>query len=322
MPIEHIAMVGASSYGVYAVDQQHWAYTSDEHAVWREVQSRNSALIAQYGHRMHPAYLQGMRSLALPACIPAIEDINRRLAPTGWRTLCVDGYIPTAAYVGLMSANIFPVSRTLRRAEHIDFAPGPDFVHDVLGHLPMLFSAEYREFLRRLAGVMSRAMSNALDAEFYEAGRAMAAVRTDPSSSAIEIALVEGRMRNVIAAIADDPSELTHLRRLYVWSIEFGLLGNCDSFSIHGAALLSSPTEFRVACEGAARVHPFSLDIIQHENAFSDVLDQYFVAPDFEQMDKVLADYEARMLQQNMDPRRSEVRELSQTSKKSRSRNA
>lgn len=323
MAHDHIAIAEAPpSYARYFIDQQHAAYTTAEHAVWRQVLSRNASLIENYAHRMHPDYVGGMRALALPAHIPTIEDINRGLEPTGWRIVCVDGYIPTAAYVGMMSASIFPVSRMVRRAEHIDFAPAPDFVHDVLGHLPMLFSSQYREFLRRIAGVMSKAVPNALDAEFYEAGRAIAAARGAASPSAADIASADGRMERVIAAIAADPSELTHLRRMYVWSIEFGLLGDCNSYSIHGAALLSSPTEFRLVCDGAPSVRPFSLDVVQHENAFSDVLSQYFVARDFAQLDEVLTNYEHRMLQHVMEPRRSEVRELSKSTNKRRSPHA
>lgn len=323
MAHDNVAEAGAPpSHSQHFIDQRHSSYTTAEHDVWRQVLSRNASMIAQYAHRMHPDYVQGMRSLALPSHIPAIEDINRCLAPTGWKTVCVDGYIPSAAYVGLMSASIFPVSRMVRRAEHIDFAPAPDFVHDVLGHLPMLFSIEYRNFLRRIASVMSRAVPNALDTDFYDAGRAIAAARGAPSASAIDIASADSRMQRVIAAIAADPSELTHLRRMYVWSVEFGLLGDCNGFSVHGAALLSSPTEFRLVCDGAPRLHPFSLDVIQHENAFSDVLSQYFVARDFAQLDEVLTDYERRMLQHDMEPRRSEVRELSKTTNKRRSRHA
>jgi phenylalanine-4-hydroxylase len=130
--------------GAHFVDQRHSSYASAAHDVWREVLARNAALIERYRERMHPAYVGGMRALALPTEVPRIEDLNERLVPTGWKTVCVDGYIPTSAYVGLMSESIFPISRTVRRAEHIDFAPEPDLVHDVLGHLPMLFCAEYR----------------------------------------------------------------------------------------------------------------------------------------------------------------------------------
>ena len=301
---------GAVFHCGHFVDQRHAAYTPAAHEVWREVLARNAALIAQYGARMHPAYAKGMQDLALPNRVPRIEELNERLTATGWRTVCVDGYIPSSAYVGLMSESIFPISRTVRRAEHIDFAPEPDLVHDVLGHLPMLFCADYRAYLQRLATVMSGADSNGLDDEFFATVRSLAATRSRTGSLPCEIEEADARMQQVIRRIRENTSELTHLRRLYVWSVEFGLLGSSDNFSIHGAALLSSPAEFRTVCAGTPTLRLFGMDVIDRENAFSDVLNQYFVARDFAHLEEVLSSYEQRMLQHRARSCASEIREL------------
>ena len=85
---------GAATSG-HLVDQQHSAYPARAHAVWRAVRARNATLITEYGHRMNPAYLEGIRALELPAYVPQIEQLNRRLLRTGWRTVCVDGCNPS-----------------------------------------------------------------------------------------------------------------------------------------------------------------------------------------------------------------------------------
>jgi phenylalanine-4-hydroxylase len=85
------------------------------------------------------------------------------------------------------------------------------------------------------------------------------------------------------------------LRRIYVWSVEFGLLGDAENFCAHGAALLSSPEEFRATRAGHARTLPYSSQALRHENAFSEVLTGYFVARDFAQYLEVLAEYETTM---------------------------
>ena len=54
---------------------------------------------------------------------------------------------------------------------------------------------------------------------------------------------------------------------MYLWSIEFGLMGNPSAFWVYGAALLSSPTEFRAVCEAPSRVRPYSLEVIDHDIA-------------------------------------------------------
>jgi phenylalanine-4-hydroxylase len=294
----------------YLVDQHYTSYEASAHDVWRKVLARNERLISEYREWMHPAYVEGMQALALPRRIPRTEELNERLEPTGWKVVSVDGYIPSEAYVALMSCGIFPVSRDVRRFEHIDFAPAPDMVHDVLGHLPMLFSEEYREFLRRLATVMTRAVSNSLDADYYEALRLVTSLRSEPSSAPDDVSAAEARLSEVYRALQQDASELTRLRRMYIWSIEFGLLGTPEAYSIHGSALLSSPTEFRAACEGAASIVPYSLAVVDCENAVSDLLAQYFVATDFAHLRQVLASYEKGMTRPTTDPPLSGEREI------------
>jgi phenylalanine-4-hydroxylase len=254
-----------------------------------------------------------MRALELPEHIPQIEELNERLAPTGWQTVCVDGYIPTAAYVGLMSASLFPVSRVIRRPEHTDYAPAPDLAHDILGHLPMLFSPEHRDFLKRLATVMANAVPNTLDAELYAANRCMSQLRSDPASSPAAIAEAEARVVSVQEALMQDASELTHLGRMYLWSVEFGLLGgDSKRLSVYGAALMSAPAEFRAICEDGAELAPYSLDVIDCDIAFSDLQKRYFVARDFADLYEVLAAYEVYMYMQRRGAsvRASEIREL------------
>jgi phenylalanine-4-hydroxylase len=279
----------------FVAEERYEAHTEESHAVWREVLRRNDDLIREHARRIYPAYIEGRRALALPNRIPRVEELNERLESTGWRIVPVAGYIPSAAYVGLMSRSIFPVSRVIRRAEHVDFAPAPDLVHDVLGHLPLLFSAEYREFLRQLASVMTRATPNALDHEFYKAVRAMADLRSDSETPAAELARAEARVNRVNRTLEGGASEATCLRRMYVWSIEFGLLRDHAAFSVHGAALLSSPDEFRAACAGRAAFERYSIAVIDRENTFSDPLQRYFIADDFAHFVAVLDEYRSRM---------------------------
>jgi phenylalanine-4-hydroxylase len=294
----------------HLVSQRHEEYTEADHAVWREVLARNEHLLERYTRWVPQAYLEGMRELQLPARVPRIEEINERVKSTGWRTVCVDGYIPSAAYVGLMSQSVFPISRSIRRPEHVDYAPAPDLVHDILGHLPLLFSAEHREFLRKLATVMSMAEPSDLDAELYDANRHMSALKTAPGSPPDEISAAEERVFRVHRDLAKSASELTHLARMYLWSIEFGLLGAADSFQVYGAALLSAPSEFRAVCEGTPDIRPYSVDVVKYDIEFSDLQMRYFVARDFEHLDEALTDYEFTMRHRTSDRRESGIRDL------------
>jgi phenylalanine-4-hydroxylase len=308
----------ANAFDLYVVPQRHSAYGRSSHTVWREVLERNAVLLEEHGDWVHPEYIEGLRALALPERIPRVEELNERLAPTGWRTVCVDGYIPTVAYVGMISESIFPISRVIRRPEHIDYAPAPDMVHDILGHLPMLFSEKHREFVRRLAGVMACARSNSLDAEFYEANRQMSELKSHPGSALTEIAAAEMRALEVHRALRDNASAMTHLSRMYLWSVEFGLVGDIDQFLVHGAALLSAPTEFRALCERRTRPLSYSLDVIHRDISFSDLQAEYFVARDFAHLTEVLEEYESHMPGDSSETRRSEVRQIARPSQERR----
>src|SRR6185312_4765546 len=228
----------------HLIPQKHDEYTAADQGVWLDVLARNAWLLERYGRWVPRAYFDGMAALDLPRHVPRVEEINERLAPTGWRTVCVDGYIPSAAYVGLMSRRIFPLSRNIRRPEHVDYAPAPDMVHDILAHLPLLFSPSHRHFLRQLATVMSEAVSSDLDDELYEANRHLSDVKGTPGATAAATLAAEERVQRVHRSLGRNASELTHLARMYLWSVEFGLLGRSDSFQVYGAALLSSPGEF------------------------------------------------------------------------------
>lgn len=306
----------------YLVRQEYSAYSESAHTVWREVLARNERMVAEYESWMHPAYVEGLKALSLPGRIPRIEEINERLAPTGWTTVSVDGYIPTSAYVGLMSERLFPVARKIRRFEHIDFAPAPDMVHDILGHLPMLFSSEHRDYLKDLAAVMARATANELDYEFYEANVGLAELKCDPNSCAVILSEAESRVQRVNRAVANNASELTHMRRMYIWSIEFGLIGEPNAFLVYGAGLLSAPSEVRTICDGASCRVPYSLEVVNYEHAFSDLQPQYFVARDFSHLREVLTDYEQGMRNRVPEARASEIREIAPTNRRQRSDNA
>jgi phenylalanine-4-hydroxylase len=284
-----------------------WHYDAEAQHVWREVLRRNAELIRNHGARLHPAYLEGIRRLALPTHIPSVDELNERLEPTQWRIVPVDGYMPSGDYARLVAASIFPVSRVIRRLEHIDFAPAPDLVHDILGHLPMLFSPRFRGYLRRLARVMATARPSALDQEFHDAVSRAAALKAVPSSVATEVAAAEARVARLNLELSCGASETTVLRRLYVWSIEFGLLRGPTEFRIHGAALLSAPAELGALCSGNSAIMQFTNAILEYENAFSEAQAQYFVAGDLADYQGVLTEYEASMQSQRSRALKREV---------------
>jgi phenylalanine-4-hydroxylase len=173
----------------------------------------------------------------------------------------------------------------------------------------MLFCAEHRDYLHELATHASRATGNELDDAYHEAVRQMAKLKGRPTSAPEDVASAEATVELVYDRLVDNASEVTCLRRIYIWSIEFGLFGTPDDFTIHGAALMSAPRELERVLSGEARLEPYSLEATRHENDFCDLLQQYFVAKDYTHLHEVLSSYAASM-QDSFIPRTSEIREL------------
>lgn len=278
----------------YIVPQRHGRYTNAEHDTWRRLRARTAELVHDLNPWLHPSYIDGFRQLVEPwSKIPRLEEIRAALAAFGCAAVCVDGYIPPAVYAGLLASGTFPVSRAIRRPEHIDFSPSPDLAHDLLGHIPMLVSEEYRSFLQRLASAMALAAGNDLDRQLYRANRAMAELRCRASCPPAQLTAAKKRVEHVQQGLGQGPSVLTQLSRMYLWSIEFGLMGTPREFRIYGAGLLSSAAETRAVCLGRAPIRELSRAVVTRDIHFSDLQAMYFVGRDFTHLHHLLSALES-----------------------------
>jgi phenylalanine-4-hydroxylase len=286
----------ALAWRKYGTPQHHADYTNRQHDTWRRLLARTEALVERHEARLHPAYVEGFRRLVLPwTTIPRLDDINAALASFGWRTLCVNGYLPPEVYSALLARGIFPISREIRPLEHLEFSPTPDLAHDMLGHIPMLVSAEHCAFMRRLSLATAVVRPNALDRELYQAHQTMGALRSASTSGLCsprrQRALLAAEARVVAAqvALAAAPSPLAQLDRMYLWSIEFGLMGTREDFRIYGAGLLSSPAEVEALCTGPSRILDYSATVVRHGINFSEHQSAYFLARDYAHLDETLS---------------------------------
>ncbi|HTV18813.1 MAG TPA: hypothetical protein VMG12_09085 [Polyangiaceae bacterium] len=278
----------------YGVSQRHDEYTAADHETWRLLLARSEHLVNRYEARLHPAYVEGFRRLVLPwTSIPRLEQIDAALAQHGWRTLCVNGYIPPEVYSGLLARGIFPIAREIRQREHLEFSPTPDLAHDMLGHIPMLVSSEHCEFVRRISLATASTHPNPLDHELFLAHRALGALRCGSPRRRRALLAAEARVDAAQAALALSPSPLTQLDRFYLWSIEFGLMGTPDDFVVYGAGLLSSPAEAETLFTSGAPIFDFSTDVTRRGIHFSDYQSAYFVARDHAQLEAVLSRVES-----------------------------
>jgi phenylalanine-4-hydroxylase len=127
---------------------QHWAaYTPAEHAVWRTLFERQTALLPG---RACDAFVAGMRDLPLSAGrIPHFGELSEVLkARTGWEVVAVPGLVPDDVFFDHLAHRRFPAGQFIRAAHQLDYLQEPDVFHDVFGHVPMLMNPVMADFIQ------------------------------------------------------------------------------------------------------------------------------------------------------------------------------
>ena len=128
----------------FVVAQRHAELRSEDHATWRALYARQSALFPEHAAT---AYREGVARLDCAGGVPDLQQASAHLAATGWRLVAVPGLIPEEAFFGHLAARRFPVTHWLRRPEEMDYLEEPDIFHDFLGHVPLLTDARFAAFL-------------------------------------------------------------------------------------------------------------------------------------------------------------------------------
>lgn len=130
----------------FTVNQESSAYTVEEHALWRRLYERQIELVGGYAF---DEYLGHLKDLDMSKSIPDFSSITTRLqSATGWEIVAVPGLIPDLAFFNLLAARRFPTTVWLRKPEEFDYIVEPDIFHDCFGHVPLLFSQHYADYLQ------------------------------------------------------------------------------------------------------------------------------------------------------------------------------
>ncbi len=127
---------------------QRWGdYSAEDHAVWRTLFERQTALLPG---RACDEFVAGMRDLPMSADhIPDFEALNAALWPrTGWQVVAVPGLVPDEVFFEHLANRRFPAGRFIRRADQLDYLQEPDVFHDVFGHVPMLMHPVMADFIQ------------------------------------------------------------------------------------------------------------------------------------------------------------------------------
>ncbi|EMT53968.1 phenylalanine 4-monooxygenase [Brevibacillus borstelensis AK1] len=277
----------------FVVEQDYEQYTPIDHAVWRYVMRQNHHYL---GQTAHSAYLEGLRLSGISVeRIPNIREMNECLAKIGWGAVTIDGFIPAVAFFDFQAHRILPIACDIRQYDHIAYTPAPDIIHEAAGHAPIILDKTYRSYLKIFGEIGSRALSSKEDYELYEAIRYLSIVKEDPESTEEVIRQAEEELERKAKAV-QNVSEANELARLYWWTVEYGLIGDCENPRIYGAGLLSSVGESISCLQDDVKKIPFSLQAcIETDYDITKPQPQLFVCRDFQELIDAILEYSKRM---------------------------
>jgi phenylalanine-4-hydroxylase len=276
----------------FIVEQDYNSYTAQDQAVWRYVMRQNVNFLSKYAHE---SYIDGLKKTGISIDqIPSTEVMNDILGKIGWASVTVDGFIPPAAFMEFQKHNVLVIAADIRPIHQIEYTPAPDIIHEAAGHAPIISNPEYAAYLRKFGEIGSKAFSSRKDYEMYEAIRRLSILKTDPNSKIKDIEEAEMRIEE-LSPVLGPPSEMSLIRNLHWWTVEYGLIGTIDKPKIYGAGLLSSIGESVGALKENVIKLPYDINARDYSFDITKPQPQLFVTPNFQHLSSVLEEFASFM---------------------------
>ncbi len=272
----------------YIKQQNYEQYTPINQAVWRYVMRKNVDYLAKVAHE---SYLGGLKKTGISIDeIPSMYGMNRILKEIGWAAVAVDGFIPPNAFMEFQAYKVLVIASDIRQLENIEYTPAPDIIHEGAGHAPIIASPDYAEYLRRFGEVGAKAISSAHDIDMYEAVRELSILKEAEGISQELINAAEARVEELQNKKVK-PSEISLIRNLHWWTVEYGMVGTVENPKIYGAGLLSSIGESVWCMKEEVKKIPYSIDAAYQDFDITKPQPQLFVTPDFAYLQEVLEEF-------------------------------
>lgn len=273
-------------------NQDYDSYTPIDQAVWRYVMRKNVDYLQKVAHE---SYIGGLKKTGISTeYIPSMYGMNRILKDIGWAAVAVDGFIPPTAFMEFQAYNVLVIAEDIRQIQNIEYTPAPDIIHESAGHAPIIANPEYAEYLRRFGEIGSKAISSAQDYEMYEAIRHLSIVKEDRESDQKVIDRAEQRVLDLQNSITE-LSEMSKIRNLHWWTVEYGLIGDLKNPKIYGAGLLSSIGESKWCMREEVKKLPYDLSAADVNFDITQPQPQLFVTPDFAHLNFILEQFANQM---------------------------
>jgi len=274
------------------IDQPYNAYTPQDHAIWRYVMRQNVRYLPKVAHH---SYMEGLNKTGISINeIPHMYGMNRILKEIDWAAASVDGFITPAAFMEFQAYNVLVIAADIRPIDQVGYTPAPDIIHEAAGHAPIIADEEYANYLRRFGEIGAKAFATKADHDMYEAIRLLSILKADPYSSKEDIEQAEKEIEKLEYA-ATKESELTQIRNLHWWTVEYGLIGDLENPKIYGAGLLSSIGESYSCLQDHVKKIPYTLEAAKTGFDITKQQPQLFVTPDFKHLTTILEKFSENM---------------------------
>jgi phenylalanine-4-hydroxylase len=276
----------------FIIPQDYSDYTPINQAVWRYVMRKNVNYLSKVAHN---SYLEGLEKTGLEIDnIPNMYGMNRILKEIGWAAVAVDGFIPPSAFMEFQAYNVLVIACDIRQLEHIEYTPAPDIIHEGAGHAPIIANPEYAEYLRRFGEIGCKAISSSRDYELYEAVRLLSIVKEAEDTPEVEIKAAEDQVE-FLQNNMGELSEMSKIRNLHWWTVEYGLIGTVENPKIYGAGLLSSIGESAWCMTDEVKKLPYDISAADQSFDITKPQPQLYVTPDFAKLSSVLEEFANKM---------------------------
>ena len=272
----------------YMKPQDYEQYTPINQAVWRYVMRKNVDYLSKVAHE---SYIEGLKKTGISIDdIPSMYGMNRILKEIGWAAVAVDGFIPPNAFMEFQAYKVLVIASDIRQLENIEYTPAPDIIHEGAGHAPIIASPDYAEYLRRFGEIGAKAISSAHDIEMYEAIRELSILKEADGIPDSGITEAEEKVE-LLQNKEVSPSEITLIRNLHWWTVEYGLVGTVEDPKIYGAGLLSSIGESAWCLKEEVKKIPYSINAAYQNFDITKPQPQLYVTPDFAYLQEVLEEF-------------------------------
>jgi phenylalanine-4-hydroxylase len=130
----------------HTVDQDYGAYSGEQQDRWQRLYRRQVDLVPG---RACDEYVEALEGLDYQSGIPRLEAVNEKLGDaTGWELVAVPGLVPDLVFFEHLANRRFPVTWWIREESEFDYIVEPDIFHDFFGHVPMLFTPVFADYMQ------------------------------------------------------------------------------------------------------------------------------------------------------------------------------